>query len=211
MKTLLSLSLALFCLLFSSNTQAQVSTSFGPEIGFTASGLYDKYNEEVTAGLHIHAGATAHIQIGDFFAVRPSLLFQTGKFENPDYPDQTTKLTRISIPVAILFSKNFENENKMYFGAGPNFKYSIAGKTNNNFESEMRKIKFGTANTDDMKPFDLGLHFRGGFDFSRGLSLGLFLNWGLSNLDPHGEPYKMNALDAFGFSLAWMFSSNNKY
>ena len=209
MKNLLRLFLASSFLFFiSKNSSAQVTASYGPELGFTASGLYDHYGEEVTAGLHIHAGATAHFQIGEFFAVRPSLLIQTGQFQNPDYSEQYTKLTRIYVPVALLFSKNFENDNKMYFGAGPNLKYSIAGKSNNNFDYEVRKIKFGNSTSDDMKPFDVGLHFRGGFDFSRGLSLSLFLNWGLTNLDPKGEPNKTTGIDAFGFSFAWMFSGN---
>ena len=205
------LSIAAFCFLFSASSHAQVSATFGPEVGFTASGLYDSYNDEITAGLHVHGGATAHVQIGGFFAIRPSLLLQTGKFENPDYGEVSTKLTRISVPVALLFSKNFANENKLYFGAGPNLKFAIAGKTNNNIEYEMRKIKFGNSAGDDMKPFDVGLHFKGGFDFSRGLSLSLFLNWGLTNIDPNGAPYKTNAIDAFGFSLGWMFGGNKDY
>ena len=62
-----------------------------------------------------------------------------------------------------------------------------------------------------MKPFDAGLHFKGGFDFSKGLSLSLFLNWGLTNIDPKGEPHKTTAIDAFGFSIGWMFGGNKEY
>ena len=205
------LAVPFLCFLFSTASQAQVSATYGPEIGFTAAGLYDSYNDEVVAGLHVHGGVTAHLQIGDFFAVRPSVLLQSGKFENPDYGDGSLKLTRISVPVALLFSKNFENENKLYFGAGPNFKYAISGKSSNNTDYEMRKIKFGNSAEDDMKRMDLGLHFRGGFDFSKGMSMSLFLNWGLTNLNPQGGSYKTNAIDAFGFSFAWMFGGNSDY
>lgn len=196
-------------LFYSSEANAQATVTYGPELGFTASGLYDKSNEDIYAGLHVHGGVTAHVQVGGFFAIRPSLLFQTGKFENPDYGDVSTKLTRIYVPVPLLFSKNFENDNKLYFGAGPYIKYAIAGKSNNNIDYDMHKIKFGNSTTDEMKRPDVGLHFRGGFDFSRGTSLGLFLNWGLNNIDPRGTDYKLKSIDAIGFSFAWMFGGNN--
>lgn len=57
-----------------SKTQAQVSV--GPEIGFTASGLYN--DNDIYAGLNYHAGVTAHFQLTDFLAIRPSLLFKAG-------------------------------------------------------------------------------------------------------------------------------------
>ena len=113
-----------------------------------ASILHDSYNEEINTGINVHAGQPAHLQIGDFFAIRPSLLVQTGKFETPD-DDLTISLMRISISVAQLFSKNFGNNNKMYFGAGPSVKFALAGKSNNNVAYEMRKIKFGNSTEDD--------------------------------------------------------------
>ena len=205
------LSLPVLCILFSASSHAQVSATCGPEVGFSASGIYDSYSEDIHAGVFVHGGATAHIQIGGFFAVRPSILVQTGKFVNADYESESIKLTRISVPVALLFSKNFDNDNKLYFGAGPNFKYAVAGKSNINYDAEMRKIKFGNTVDDDMKRLDLGLHLRGGFDFGSGASLSLFLNYGLVNIDPHGSEYKKISIDALGFSFAWMFGGNKDY
>jgi hypothetical protein len=207
-KAIKFLSLSFFLLSVSLISNAQVSATYGPEVGFTASGLYDSYNSEISAGVNVHFGGTAHIQVGDFFAVRPSVLFQTGTFKNPDYDGQSTHLSRISIPIALLFSKKFSSDNKLYVGFGPNIKYAITGKSNNNIDQIMRDIKFGSSSTDEMKRLDFGVHFRAGFDFARGASLGLFLNYGLTNLDPHGSPYTNKAIDAIGFSFAWMFGGS---
>jgi hypothetical protein len=200
--------ICLICILFSSASQAQVSATYGPEVGFTASGMFDDYTEDLYAGLNVHAGATAHLQIGNFFAVRPSVLFQTGKMQNTDYDQEYIKLTRIAVPVALLFSKNFENDNKMYFGAGPVFKYNISGKSNVNDDLNEQDIKFGSSTDDELKRTDVGLHFRGGFDFGTGLSMGLFLNYGVTNLNPRPESGKVVGIDAIGFSFAWMFGGN---
>jgi hypothetical protein len=61
-----------------------------------------------------------------------------------------------------------------------------------------------------MKRLDLGLHAKGGFQFGMGLSLNLFFNAGLRNLaSENAFDYQIRSLDAFGFSIGWMFGGNN--
>lgn len=102
------LSILVLCFLLPAATHAQVRVTGGPEIGFTATGFMETHTEDLVVGLHVHGGATVHVQIGGYFAVRPSVLVQSGKLEDPDYPKQYTKLTRISILCHCCFQKTLE-------------------------------------------------------------------------------------------------------
>lgn len=201
-----------FLVVYSKPANAQVGVTYGPEIGFTASGLYDEY-ENVEAGLHLHIGGTAHIQIGGYFAVRPSLIFKTGSFKDAELLEDEYKrsLTRIAVPIPLLFSKEFENEAKFYIGAGPNFMYSLGGKEVEG--SISRKLMFGNDPGNDLKRLDLGLHFKTGFQWSNGLTMNLFFNGGMTNINPNStyNDYKLKSMDALCFSVGWMFGGNRDY
>lgn len=206
-KPFLKLTATALCIFALNSAHAQVSTSFGPEVGFAASGLYNDA-ADVTAGIHGHLGGTAHIQFGRFFAVRPSVLLKVGDIENTDYSSQKTSLTRISVPVPVLFSYNFPNNGKLFVGAGPNFMYSVAGKYK--MDGVSTKINFGTGVENDMKPLDIGLHIKSGYQFGNGIALSLFFNAGFTNLEPNPEYLKLKSMDAFGFSFGWMFGGKSE-
>ncbi|MGN6352225.1 MAG: porin family protein [Parafilimonas sp.] len=186
-----------------STTQAQVSV--GPEIGFTASGLYN--DNDIYAGLNYHAGVTAHFQLTDFLAIRPSLLFKTGDMKiADDYYDEKYSLNRISLPVPIMYSHIFGNNSTLFAGVGPNLMYNISGKYSS--AGYTSKIEFGSDTAGQIKRFDVGLQLKGGYQFANGISLSTFFNLGLSNLS-NDAYYKLKSMDAFGFSIGWMFGSNS--
>src|SRR5678815_919152 len=201
--TLMRWAICALCILpFCKKTQAQVS--IGPEVGFTAAGLYDE-ESNVYAGINLHVGATAHLQVTNFLAVRPSLLFKTGTLVNGDYMDEKYSMNRISIPVPIMYSHIFDNSSTLFAGLGPNFMYNLSGKYKT--EGESMKLEFG-GNEGQMKRFDMGLQLKGGYQFAGGLSLSTFLNLGLSNLS--NEPgNNLKTMDALGFSIGWMFGGNS--
>ncbi|HEX5152520.1 MAG TPA: porin family protein [Parafilimonas sp.] len=193
---------ALCILPFCKKAQAQVTV--GPEVGFTAAGLYDE-ESNVYAGINLHVGATAHLQVTDFLAVRPSLLYKTGTLVNGDYMDEKYSMNRISIPVPIMYSHIFDNSSTLFAGLGPNFMYNLSGKYKTGGESS--KLEFGS-NEGQMKRFDMGLQLKGGYQFANGLSLSTFFNLGLSNLsNVPGDNVK--TMDALGFSIGWMFGGNS--
>jgi hypothetical protein len=193
---------ASFCSSLCKSAHAQVSV--GPEVGFTAAGLYSS-EEDVYAGLNGHFGFTAHIQLGNFLAVRPSILFRSGSMAYTDDDQETITLTRISIPVPIMYSHVFDNGSVLFAGAGPNFMYSFSGKYK--YGSESQKIEFGT-NEEQIKPFDIGLHLKAGYQFAPGLVLSTFFNAGFTDLDNvDGQQFK--SLDAIGFSIGWMFGGKS--
>ena len=201
------IAIAFLSVLFSITARAQVTATFGPEAGFSVSGL-NYIDEDFMMGIGVHGGGTAHIQLGRSFAIRPSVLLKFGFFQNADLLDKkTTTLTRIAVPIAFMYSKNFSNNNQLYFGAGPQVMYAIAGQSDYNDEYSKRKMSLGNDESDDLKPLDLGLHFKAGFNFNNGLGLNIFFNHGLTDIDPR-EGYKIKSVDLVGFSFAWFFGGN---
>lgn len=206
MKKLLRKSVVAVLCVFPFCKQVQAQVSVGPEAGFSAAGLYSN-EDDVYAGVNVHAGATAHIQLGSFFAIRPSLLFKTGSMAWADDNTEKIALNRVSIPVPIMYSHVFDNGGILFAGAGPNFMYSLSGKYK--YSSESQKIEFGKGE-DEMKPFDMGLQLKGGYQFASGLALNTFFNLGLSNLN-NVQGQKVKSLDAIGFSIGWMFGGGSDY
>ena len=195
---------ALFVFPLNNYVNAQVSV--GPEVGFTAAGLYND-ESDVYAGINVHAGATAHIQLGNFLAVRPSLLFKTGTLSYQDDSNSKISFTRISLPVPIMYSKIFDNGGNLFVGVGPNIMYSLGGKVKESGQSA--NIEFGKEQG-QLKPIDIGLHLKGGFQFANGLALSTFFNGGFTNLS-NVSGIKTKTMDAIGFSIGWMFGGGSDY
>ncbi|WP_290796494.1 porin family protein [Flavihumibacter sp. UBA7668] len=185
---------------FSSASFAQISV--GPELGFTASGLYDQ-DADTYAGANIHGGVTAHFQLNHFLAVRPSVLFRTGKMSYDDMDE--IKLSRISIPVPIMYSHVFDNSSTLFAGLGPNFMYNMSGKYSSDGWSE--DIEFGSGD-EQLKRMDIGVQVKAGYQFANGIALSSFINIGTTNLYNTSEQ-KLRSLDAIGFSVGWMFGSHS--
>lgn len=200
--TLMRWAIYALCILPSSQINAQVT--FGPEAGFTAAGLYSDA-DDLYAGINWHIGGTAHFQVNNFLAVRPSLLFKSGSMVNADYSEEAISLNRISIAAPVMYSHVFENNSIVFGGVGPNFMYNLSGKVK--YEGISEKIEFGN-NEGQLKPIDIGIQFKGGYQFANGLALSMFLNVGSSNLS--NDPYvTFKSLDAVGFSFVWMFGGGS--
>ncbi|MCO5240506.1 MAG: PorT family protein [Chitinophagaceae bacterium] len=182
--------------------KAQVSVGVGPEVGFSAAGLYTDENN-VFAGVNGHFGATVHVQFGNFLAIRPSVLFKLGSMTNKDYDDTKISLIRVSVPIPVMYSHVFRNNSNLFVGAGPNLTYALSGKIKTDYGSS--KISFGRR-SGQMKSSDIGLHLKGGFQFPSGVALSTFCNIGFTNLANNGD--KLKTLDAIGFSLGYMFNAN---
>jgi len=187
-------------LLFTTQSDAQVMV--GPSAGFTAAGLYTN-DDNVYAGINGQVGVTAHFQITNFLAVRPSVLYRFGSMANSDDNTDKISLNRIAIPVPIVYSHIFPNNGILFGGVGPNFMYNLSGTQQNYYQNG--NISF-SGDTAQMQRFDVGLDVTGGYQFSSGLSLSLFFNAGLSNISKVPGS-TLRSLDAFGFSIGWMFGS----
>jgi hypothetical protein len=208
MKKFLSRGIAAAILIsFFGKAQAQVEVTYGPELAGSFVGLVDD-SEVLYAGLDGQVGGAAHVQIGRFFAVRPSVFFRTTTMIDAYDSEYKMSLLRTGMHLPLLFSYNFEGGSKVFVGAGPSMMFHLGGKVQD-YNSDKRDLEFGTGDEDDMKPVDIGLHLKAGFQFSRGLSLNLFFTNSLADLRPVAEDYgKLKMMDAFGFGIGWMFGGN---
>ncbi|HTN08934.1 porin family protein [Agriterribacter sp.] len=198
----LKLLTAAICITITTTIRAQVQLSIGPEAGFSAAGLYSA-DDDVFAGINGHFGGTLHLQFGNYLAVRPSVLFKLGSMTNTDYDDFKISMTRISVPIPVMYSYIFGNNSNLFAGLGPNLMYALSGKTKDG--SESRNISFGS-NPGQWKPLDVGLHVKGGFQFPGGIAISTFCNFGFTNLANNGD--KVKTLDAIGFSVGYMFGGS---
>src|ERR1700712_4894667 len=114
-------------------TQSDAQVMVGPSAGFTAAGLYTN-NNDVYAGVNGQVGATAHFQLTDFLAVRPSVLYKFGSMANSNDNTDKISLNRIAIPVPLVYSHVFPNNGILFGGVGPNFMYNISGSQQNYYQ-----------------------------------------------------------------------------
>jgi len=87
---------------------------------------------------------------------------------NADYSNDEISLNRISLPIPILYSHVFGNSSTLFAGVGPNFMYNLSGKSK--YEGQSTKIEFGS-NEGQLKPFDMRIQFKGGYQFANGIAL----------------------------------------
>ncbi len=213
MKKLRLILLGTFALALSAKqSHAQVEVTYGPELVGSVTTLVED-GEAYYAGVAGQVGAASHIQFGRFVAVRPSVFFKTSTMWGSEYDDDKMWLQYVGVNLPVLFSYHFERGHKLFAGAGPSLLYAVGGKrqTGDYYgEISKKKIKFGTAGEDEMKPLEFGIHIRMGFQFAKGLSLGYYYNVGLSNITPNNGGYKTNTMDFAGITVGWMFGGNSE-
>jgi hypothetical protein len=111
----------------------------------------------------------------------------------------TIKNNPMYAELPLLFGVRFGLQNFKLFGmAGPYLAYGFAGKNYFKFESSVPglstesegSIKWGNENSDDLRPFDLGLSFSAGIEL-RNTQIGLYYNPGFTNILPEGRNGKL--------------------
>jgi len=98
-------------------------------------------------------------------------------------------------------------------GLGPYVAYGIAGNITIEVDgppllsipTTEEPIKFGNdANEDDLRPFDYGVNFGAGVEFSK-FFINLQYGLGLANLTPEGDSDNTSKNSVFGFSVGYYF------
>jgi len=171
-KLILTLSMGTICMFcLSIGGYSQVQIKVGPEAGFGLSTITyknDSYHPTYF-GVNAQFGAGAEVKIVDKFALRPSLLVRyQGCVNTDDLGDGNTtiSLTTITLPITAVFRHEFKNGSNFFVGAGPSIGYALSGKVKDDAGSE--SIKFGSSD-DKMKPFELGVNGKLGFQFKNNL------------------------------------------
>jgi hypothetical protein len=211
MKHLIRLSMAVICLVLTSN-QLHSQVSFGPKVGVNFSTMTLK-----TGGVAIdpnnmtgfQAGIIAEIGMGKNLVLQPGFLFSTkgSKYSistlNADFE---IKPNYLEIPVNVAFKIGAGPVNIMLM-AGPYFAYGIGGsyKVSSPQVGEINDaIKFGSGEDNDLKPFDIGVNFGGGIELSH-FQLTAQYGLGLANLVPVTDNDAEQKNKVITISLAYLF------
>ena len=138
-------------------------------------------------------GVNADFKFNDYFSIRPGIMY-TGKGGTAEaiYADDKGNNTDVyndytiyylEVPVNFIAHLPFQSGANIFLGAGPYFAYAFNGtnkQTLFNDDPVNYKIKFGS--NGDLKSTDFGAATVLGFQAARGWSIGLNIDWGLTNI-----------------------------
>jgi hypothetical protein len=199
-------------------SKAQVTAKVGPELGFGLNSMIvsDKYNDDVYGGGFAQIGGTGDIQFGRWFALRPSLMFNFNfnqyNYGFNDFYDRINT-TNIYLPVDALATFHLRNGSKLFAGFGPYLSYTVGGKYKyRNYdvsgypEEDSRSLRLGEGTDKDLKPLDLGLNFKMGFQMRNNLFMNCSFNLGITDRAPHNiDNYKIKDQQLFAFGIGYLF------
>lgn len=146
-------------------------------------------------------GGFADIPVSELLSIQPGLSI-SGKGNLIEYQDTNMGFTtnyknQISLMYIEMPINAILNFGGFYVGAGPYIAYAIAGKTNTEvlvngavvplFTEPERNVKFGSANTDDINPFDFGANILAGYRLKNGFNVGLNYGLGIGNNVSEGQ------------------------
>jgi hypothetical protein len=183
--------------------QAQIK--FGPTAGLnlstmTAKSMGISLDPKTIIGFNV--GVISEFNLTGNLFLQPELLFTT-KGSKYSFMESETTITPsfIEIPVNVVY-KFGSGSTKFFVNAGPYFAYGIGGKIKSG--SESIKIKFGSGESNDMKPFDFGLTFGAGVELNNFI-VSAHYGLGLANLASVTTDNTEAKVKVIGISVAYLF------
>lgn len=201
-------------------SQAQITARVGPELGLGLNSMIvsDRYyGDEIYGGGFVQLGGTGDIQFGRWFALRPSLMFNfnTNQSSDDSYGDRYDRIntTNIYLPLDALATFRFGNGSKMFMGFGPYLSYTLGGKykyrdydINGYLVEHSEDLRLGSGTDKHIKPLDLGLNFKLGFQMRNNLFMNFSFNLGITDRAPHDiDGYKIKDQQLFAFGIGYLF------
>jgi hypothetical protein len=211
-----------------SSSFAQIS--FGPKLGV---GLSTWANTKVAAGktysyspiITPQVGAVLNVQLGDYLAVRPELLFiQRGATSTTYGYDSKLRASYLELPINIAGGVKL-GPGRLEAFAGAALGVCLGGKykRENSPIDRVYTIKPGKAMNADLinpnstvlniNPLNVSLNFGIDYKFDNGFLIQAGYNLGLTNVTPHYEDAKkeedrsknVTKASAFNLSVAYLF------
>lgn len=163
-----------------------------------------------TSILGLTLGTTADIKIFKKFSLQLGLNFTQKHFTVDSKPTNSTliywagsppvNLYYIELPLNLLINLN-PGKGMINMGIGSTLGYGFGGKYK--FPQGRENVIWGNSANANYKPFDFGLNLVAGYEFIKGLTLGLNYNIGLLNLSPNNSStVKINYLS---FRVGYIF------
>lgn len=188
--------------------------SFAPEVGMNMSSFTTKISgagatltNSTTYQPGVRAGIVMNISLGSTFAVQPALYYNLARTKDEvgflGFSTETkTSIHGLQLPVYFMYKFHDIGPGRIFAGIGPVFSLYLAGNTKAGSVSE--DIKFGDdPKEDDMKSFDLGGSANVGYEFSSGLFLRAYYNFGFANLAPGGDKDYSERSRSLGISVGY--------
>jgi hypothetical protein len=148
-----------------------------------------------------HIGVDYEIGVAPDFYFAPGLQFST-KGTNVDFVDTKAVLNYFEVPLNLVY-KPLLGDGNLIVNFGPYLGYAISGKYKNDIADT--DIEFGSDDTDNYKPFDMGANIGFGYQLGMGLSFKLNAQLGLINILPDGDSDNLVKNNGFAFSVGYRF------
>ncbi len=148
-----------------------------------------------------HIGVDYEIGVAPDFYFAPGLQFST-KGTNVDFVDTKAVMNYFEVPLNLVY-KPLLGDGNLIVNFGPYLGYAISGKYKNDIADT--DIEFGSDDTDNYKPFDMGANIGFGYQLGMGLSFKLNAQLGLINIKPEGDSDNLIKNNGFAFSVGYRF------
>ena len=193
---------------------------FGPKGGLSFSELpnHTKYiigGQQIYNGYHI--GIIGDIRLYEQLFLQPGLfLSNTGSeyIVGNDSAGSTTGFSNFEfssfyadIPLDLVYKFNM-GPVKLLIIAGPQLGYGLSGKWTASYGTSA-KVHFGNGPNDDLKPFDFGVNFGGGFEVAR-IQLSLQYYLGLATLSTMTPPIEEQKFKVLTVSIGYLFGNDER-
>ena len=165
----------------------------------------EKFDDaKIKTGFQI--GVDYEIGIAPDFYFAPGLVFATkGAKIQEDFlgEEYTSKwgLNYLEVPLNLVYKPVLGTGN-LIVNFGPYLGYGIGGKYKDDIADD---IEFGSDDTDNYKPFDMGANIGFGYQLGMGLSFKLNAQLGLINIKPEGDSDNLIKNNGFAFSVGYRF------
>jgi len=191
------ITIALLCLVFTSNAQEENtnSSNFGLKGGYNLAALHFDGDGETGQRHGFHLGFYGESFVSNNFAIQLELLYSQQGYEiKNDSGTFTQKLDYINAP---LMFKMYP-DNNFFLEVGPQIGYAISHKET--FDSSFNL--FDTSQEFEPNRLDWGFNFGGGFKTDSGISLGVRYHLGLGDIyDEDASPKNRVWQFSIGFDL----------
>jgi hypothetical protein len=205
-KNNLVFSLAVCLILVSPDMHAQIKSGY--IIGFNISNMNLKtsgtsFEAETMTGIHV--GVISEIPLKGNFILQSGIVFSA---KGSIYKIDTTDVVISPIYVEVPFNARYSIGSdfvKVFLFAGPYIACGVGG--NKDTGGELKKIKFGADENDDLKFFDFGFYFGAGVNI-KGFVISAQYGLGLANISPATSVYSEMKNKVIGISLSSYFTGD---
>ena len=198
--------LAVCLILASPDMHAQIKSGY--MIGFNISNMTLKtsdtgFEAETMTGIHI--GVISEILLKGNLTLQSGIMFSAkGSIYKIDTTDVVISPIYMEVPLNARYSIGSDFV-KVFLFAGPYIACGIGG--NKDTGGELKKIRFGADENDDLKFFDFGFYFGVGVNI-KGFVISAHYGLGLANISPGTTVYSEMKNKVIGISLSSYFTGD---